>query len=126
MQQGLGQMFVRRKSRDDSAGQYDLTSGHGAFKKNAFSISTQLWRGVCGRGFDTGITLPVGMVHVQPAVNRQPGYRWGGSDSWFRNQNLRCLRKVHSGEPEILDSWHMGSATSANQATGIGPDVSTT
>ena len=29
--------------------------------------------------FDTGITLPIGMVHVQPAVNRQPGYRWGDS-----------------------------------------------
>ena len=34
--------------------------------------------------------------------------------------------KVHSGAPEILDSWHMGSATSANQAMGIGPDVCTT
>ena len=63
--QGLDQMFVRLESHDYPAGQYDLTSGCGAFNKNAFSISTNVPRGVCGGGFDTGITLPAGMVQDQ-------------------------------------------------------------
>ena len=53
--------------------------------------------------------------YVQPAVNRQPGYRWEDSDSWFRHQKSEISEKVHSGAPEIKDSWHVGYATSANQ-----------
>ena len=38
--------------------------------------------------------------YVQPAVNHQPSYRWGDSDSWPRAGNPRCqkIRKVVPSE----------------------------
>ena len=67
-------------------------------------------------------------VHVQPAVNRQPGYRWKDSDSLPRAeiQDFRKSEKWSQVGPEIKDYVQRGSATSANQATGVGHDVVTT
>ena len=72
-------------------------------------------------GFDTGIALPVGMVHVQPAVNRQPGYRWGDLDRWSRPGNPRFLKPEKSPQvgPGIGEYVQMGSAASASQATEV-------
>ena len=51
--------------------------------------------------FELGVSRACSTRYVQPAVNRQPGYRWGDSDSWFRVENPRFLRKVHSGRKKL-------------------------
>ena len=52
--------------------------------------------------FELGVSRACSTRYVQPAVNRQPGYRWGDSDSWCCRGNLRFLRNVHSGNQKSM------------------------
>ena len=63
---------------------------------------------------------------VQPAVNRQPGYRWGGLGQLVPRPKSKMSKKSAFWAPEILDYLTMGSLTKANQATGVGPGGCTT
>ena len=50
----------------------------------------------------------------------------GGLGQLVPHRKSRIARKGPFWAPVILDYLTVGSATSANQATGVGPDVCTT
>ena len=119
-EQVLDKMVVRLKSRDYPAGQYDLTSGYGAFKKTRFRFP-QMFR----EGSVAGDSTPACATSGKPST-RLPLGGLGQLVPSPEFKNSKNQEKYPQVNPEIKDYRRVGSATSANQATGVGHGVVTT